>query len=147
MKTFCTLLLASALLTVPVFAGALLLQVGDPAVNPEAIRAGAVLVARVTACHSPEKTTLTATAEGTLNGARTSVPLKVIALSSPGTFAIEHAWPTQGKWAVKIVATNPDYKNYATSVVVPIQSDSLQLDSVRHYFHAPTETELSSAIN
>ena len=75
----------------------------------------AVLVARISAGHSPERTTVTATAEGVVNGIRKTIPLKVIPLSTAGTFAVTREWPEEGTWAVKMIATNPDYKDYATA--------------------------------
>lgn len=124
-----------------------MLEVSDPASNPEAMKNHAVLVARTTACHSPGQTTVVATAEGVVNGMRKSIPLKVIMLSSAGTFAVARDWPEEGAWAIKLVATNPEYKNYATSVLVPVRRDSLQLAAAKHYFHAPTDAEVSLALN
>lgn len=140
-------LFALSTLAIPLFAGALLLEVGNPSANPEALRNHAVLVARITACHSPEKTTVSATAEGIVNGVRQSIPLKVISLSTAGTFAVTRQWPEQGTWAVKMVATNPEYKDYATSVVVPLRNDSAQLSAAKHYFHAASDAEVSLALN
>lgn len=140
-------LLALCVLSFPLFAGALLLEVSDPAGNPEALSHHAVLVVRTTACHSPGKTTVSATAEGILNGARQSIPLKVISLSTPGSFAVVREWPQRGTWAIKMAATNPDYKDYATSVVVPVRYGSVQLAAAKHYFHAPSDAEVSAALN
>jgi hypothetical protein len=147
MKTLLKPLFALSILAAPLFAGALLLEIGNPAANREALAKQAVLVARITACHSPEKTTVTATAEGLVNGVRSSIPLKVIALSTAGTFAVAREWPEQGTWAVKMTATNPDYKDYATSVVIPIQKNLVQLSTVKHYSHAATSAEVSAALN
>jgi len=147
MKTLLKSLFVSSALTVALFAGALTLQVGDPATDPEALRSHAVLVARITACNSPEKTVVTATAEGVVNGIRKTIPLKVLSLSTAGTFAVTRQWPEQGTWAIKLVATNPVYVNYVTSVVVPIHQDSAQLAAARHYYHAPTDAEVSLALN
>ncbi len=140
-------LLAVCILAAPLFAGALLLDVSDSASNPEALRDHAVLVARITACHSPGETTVSASAEGVLNGTRQSIPLEVIPLSTAGTFAVRHQWPEQGTWAIKMVARNPEYKDYATSVVVPVRSDSVQFSLAKHYFHAPTDAEIHLALN
>ncbi len=147
MKVLSRPLFALSTLAVPLFAGALLLQVGNPASNPEAVRNHAVLVAQITACHSPGETTVTATAEGVVNGMRKSIPLKVISLSTAGTFAVAREWPNEGAWAIKLVATNPAYRDYATSVLVPIRSDSLQLSAAKYYFHRPTDAEVSLALN
>jgi hypothetical protein len=140
-------LVALSILATPLFAGALRLEVGNPATNQEALAHHAVLMAWTTACHSPEKTTITATAEGVVNGMRKSIPLKVFSLSAPGSFAITREWPNEGSWAIKMVATNPEYKDYATSAVVPIQNNAAQLEAAKRYSHAPTETELSVSLN
>jgi hypothetical protein len=147
MKVFSKPLLALTVLALPLFAGALVLQVGSPASNPEALRNQAVLLARITACHSPAETKVMATAEGLVDGVRKSLPLKVISLSTAGTFAIARAWPERGTWMIKLVATNPEYRDYATSVLVPIRHDSAQLSAAKYYFHAPTDAEMSSALN
>jgi hypothetical protein len=147
MKKFGRWLFALGIVAVPLIAGALVLEVGNPASNPEALKNHAVLVARITACHSPGETTVAATAEGMVNGTRKSIPLKVIALSTAGTFALAREWPEQGTWAIKLVATNPEYKDYAASVLVPIRSDAVQLSAAKHYFHAASEAEVSLALN
>jgi hypothetical protein len=147
MNLFCKPLFALSILAVPLFAGALLLEVGNPASNPEAMKNHAVLVARITACHSPGETTVTATAEGVVNRMRKSIPLKVISLSTAGTFAVTREWPNEGTWAIKLVATNPEYRDYATSVLVPIRSDSVQLSAAKHYFRRPTDADVSLALN
>ena len=138
-------LLALSILAAPLFAGALVLEIGNPAANPEAQAKHAVVVARLTACKSPEKTTVTATAEGIANGARRSIPLKVIALSTAGTYAVAREWP-EGTWAVKMVATNPDYKDYAPSVLVPVERNELKLEGIKRYSHPPAESEIAAVL-
>jgi len=139
--------IALSILAVPLLAGALRVEVGSPAGNQEALAKQAVLVVRTTACHSPEKTTMTATAEGVVNGTRKSIPLKLISLSMPGTFAVTRQWPEQGTWAVKAIATNPEYKDYATSAVVPVEKNTAQWAAVKHYYHAPSEAEVLASLN
>lgn len=139
-------LLALPILAAPLWAGGMWLEIGNPAANPEAVAKQAVVVARITACHSPEKTALTATAEGLTNGGRESIPLKVIRLSKPDSFAVTREWPQSGEWVVKIVATNPEYKGRATSVLVPVGSDSFNWTGVKYYPHAPTTAEVDAAL-
>jgi hypothetical protein len=147
MRTLFKPVFGLCIMAAPLFAGALLLEVGNPAANPEAIEKRAVVLARITACHSPEKTTVTASAEGVINGIRQTIPLKVISLSTAGTFAVTREWPEEGNWAVKMIATNPDYKDYATAVVVPIQRNLAESGAAKHYSHAPTEAEVSLSLN
>jgi hypothetical protein len=73
--------------------------------------------------------------------------LKVIPLSTAGSFAVTREWPDEGTWAVKMIATNPDYKDYATGVVVPFQRDLGSLGAAKHYFHPPSEAEVSLSLN
>jgi len=140
-------LLVLSMLAGPLFAGALALEIGNPSANPEAMAKHAVLVARMTACTSPEKTTVTASAEGIVDGVRQSIPLKIVALSTAGTYAVIREWPAEGSWAVRMVATNPDYKDYAASVLVPLDNGTLQWASVKHYYrHPPAEVEVAAVL-
>ena len=145
MRTFWKTLLAVSIAT-PIFAGALTLEIGNPANSPEAKAKHVVLLARITACHSPEKTDITATAEGLVDGSRKSIPLTVIRLSTPGTFGVAREWPDQGVWAVQMIATNPDYKNYATGILAPVERDFIRWAAVKHYFHAPAAAEIGSVL-
>jgi hypothetical protein len=147
MRNFCKSILALSMVAAPLLAGALRLEVGSPATNQEALAQHAMLVAWTAACHSPEKTSVMATAEGVVNGIRKSIPLKVISLSAPGSFAVTREWPTEGTGAIKMVATNPEYKDYATSAVVPIQNNAAQTEAAKRYNHAPTEIELSLSLH
>ncbi|HZQ52896.1 MAG TPA: hypothetical protein VFB14_11905 [Bryobacteraceae bacterium] len=147
MQTGIKFFLALSVLAAPLFAGTLALEVGNPAANAEAQSKHAAVLARTTACQSPEKTEITATAEGIVNGIHRSVPLKVIRLSTPGTFVVTHEWPSTGTWAVRIVARNPVYKNYATGLLIPFEGDSIDWAAVKHYFHEPTGQELASVLH
>ena len=141
-----TLLALCALTGSVLLAGGLWLEVGNPAANPEAKEKGAALVLRIMACKSPEKTNITATAEGIVEGSRRTVALRVIPLSTPGTFAVTREWPSEGNWAVRAVATNPEYKDYATGVVVRIEQGGFDRADVKRFYHAPTPTEVDTAL-
>ena len=138
-RVFTALILAA--LATPLFAGALKLEAEDPHGNPEAQAKNAVVVARITACHSPEKTVVSATAEGLVNGKRETIPLKVMKFATPGTFAVTRQWPREGLWTIRLVATNPDYKDYATGLLM-----SPGVLGAQQFFHAPTEDEVDKAL-
>jgi hypothetical protein len=72
--------------------------------------------------------------------------LKVIRLGAPGVFAVARQWPNEGVWAVRFVATNPDYKDYATGVVVPVHGDTYNRTAAKQFFHAPTANEVDSTL-
>jgi hypothetical protein len=146
MRPICKPLLAIFTLALPLLAGALRLEVSDVGANPEAKLKHGVLVVRTTACHEPEKTTISATAEGIVDGARKSIPLRMIPLATAGTFAVTREWPGQGVWAIKVTATNPEYKSYATGLVVPVEKDSPRLAAVQHYSHPATDSDVAAAL-
>ncbi len=146
MRRFLTTVLATAFVAAPLFAGALTLKIDDVKANPEAMAKNAIVVAHITACHSPEKTKVTATADGIINGKRQTIPLKVVSLSEPGSFFLERQWPAEGSWTVTMIATNPDYVNYATSIVVPIRKDAADAADAKVFYHAPSADEVSSVL-
>jgi hypothetical protein len=138
--------MAGCLSVAPVFAGGFVLGVGNPKANPEAAAKNAVVVARITSCHSPEKTVMTATAESISGGKRVSIPLTLSKLSAPGTFAISQQWPKEGVWTIVVVASNPEYGDYATSVFVPVQNESFSWAEVKHVNHRPTPEDIDAAL-
>jgi hypothetical protein len=138
--------LSAAWMAAPAFAGALTLQLDDPKTNPEATAQNAIVVAHITACHSPEKTTVTATAEGLADGRRQSIPLQIVRLSQPGAFAVSRQWPREGAWTVKMIATNPDYRDYATAIVIPIGKDGAARAAAKVFYHAPSAAEVDSVL-
>ena len=74
----------------------------------------AVLVVRPAGCHEPQEATVTATAEGIVNGQRKSLPLKLAAIS-PGVYEIAQEWPSQGVW---VVSVNAEYRGLPRAAIV-----------------------------
>ena len=133
----------------PVFAGALILQIDNPQSSSEAAAKHAVVLARVTQCMSPEKTVVSATAEGIVHGLRRSVPLNLIHLSTPGLYAVSQDWSNEGTWAVRLVVTNPDYGKYVTSAIVPVgvpTGDAFRAAAVTQLYHVPTEEDIAGVL-
>lgn len=147
MRTTISRIAATVAIGLPLLAGALTVEIGNPSANPEALSKHAVLVARTTACHAPEKTSLTATAEGAIDGQRRTIPLKLIPLATPGTFGVAHEWPSTGTWAVKIVARNPEYQNYTTGALIRFDGGSAEWSSVKRYYHEPTGEEVTAMLD
>jgi hypothetical protein len=136
-----TAVFAASVLTTPVFAGALLLEAADPRTNPEAVAKNAAVVVLMTACHSPEKTTVRATAEGLVAGRRETIPLKIINLSVPGTYAVRRDWPIDGAWTIRVIARNPEYKDYAPGITIPMRDNGFSPDQVKHFVVKPDTLE------
>jgi hypothetical protein len=73
-----------------------------------------VLVVRPSGCHEPQDATITATAEGIVNGQRRSLPLKLVAISQ-GVYEIAREWPAQGAW---VVAVNAEYRGLPRAAII-----------------------------
>jgi hypothetical protein len=146
MQRFLNVSFAAVSVLIPVFAGALTLQVDDVKANPEALARNAIVAVHITACHSPEKTIIAATAEGFVDGKRQTIPLKVINLSAGGAFAVSREWQQEGTWAVKVVATNPEYQGYATGIIVPISKSGARSTAAKVFYHAPSADEVNSVL-
>ncbi len=139
--------LAAALATgASLLAGGFLLQVGNPSANPEAKAQHAVLVVRGYACTNPEKVTVTATAEGIVNGKRETIPLKLTTLSAQGTYALTRQWPEEGEWVIALVGSNPKYQ-WQPASIVHVVGDTADFTSVRQLNHPPSATEVEAALH
>jgi hypothetical protein len=104
-------------LALPLFAGGFYLELGSPSASSDPKAKGAVVLARFTGCHEPEKASLIATAEGMVAGKRQSIPLQAVALSTPGVYAITKQWPAEGKWVLKLVGRYPVGPGVTTTLV------------------------------
>lgn len=141
-----TAVISAALLATPLFAGALRLMVADPQTSPEARAKHAVVMVQTTACRDPEKTVVSATAEGLVAGKRRTLPLQVMRFSPSGAYGVARQWPAEGIWTVRVVATNPEYKDYATGVVIPVDQDTWSKAGAKEFYRAPTEEDVNLAL-
>lgn len=133
----------AALLAARLFAGGFFVELGNPAANPEAKAKSAMLVARISGCQDPAKATITGVAEGMVNGRGQSVPLTLIPLSQPGTYAVTKQWPAQGVWAVKLIA---QIKGLTTSAMVRMTADGFDRASARYFRRAPENEEVRTLL-
>jgi hypothetical protein len=127
-------------------AGGFALQLGKPSANPEAQAKNAVLVVRGYACVAPEKTTISATAEGITNGKRESIPLKLIPLSGESTYAVTRQWPSDGKWVITLVEANPRF-NSRPSVIVKVNADAVDWAGITRFSEPPSTQQVEAALN
>ena len=88
------------------FGGGFYLQPGNPEASPEARKLNAVVTVQSAGCVKPDATKISATAIGTVNGERREIPLKLEPLSTAGMFALAQQWPKQGRWVIRLEATN-----------------------------------------
>lgn len=127
-------------------AGGFVLQIGKPSANPEAQAKNAVLVVRGIACVEQQKTTVTGTAEGIVNGARESMALKLIPLSGQTTYAVMQQWPNDGKWVLAFVMTNPHFGGQQ-SAIVKVDGASVDWAGITRVNRAATNEDVQAALN
>jgi hypothetical protein len=127
-------------------AGSLALQVGKPSANPEAQAKNAVLVVRGYSCKEPEKTTVSATAEGVVNGKHQSIPLKLVPLSGESTYALTRQWPAEGKWVITLVEANPRF-DLRPSAIVKVDGDAIDWAGITRFSGPPSKEQVDAALN
>lgn len=135
-----------ALLPVALTAGGLVLEVGNPQANPEAQKIHAVLVARVTACHEPAKSIVTANFVAVDSDGVRRTPLKVVPLSTPGTFAVLGSIPTGDTSLIELAVTNPEYGNYSPRVLVHADESGVKWSTLRRFHEAPKISDIKAAL-
>jgi hypothetical protein len=109
-----SLALALALSSVAL-AGGFQLSVEAPASNSPQLK-DAALVVRTFGCMTPADAVLSATAEGLVNGKRTSLKLEM-AQAGTGVYTIKQQWPLEGFW---VIAINGEYKGMTSSMLVEL---------------------------
>jgi hypothetical protein len=103
----------------------------------------AVLVVRPEGCADPAKARIEGTAEGLVNGARRSVPLKLAALKTPGVFAVFKEWPPEGVWVVKLTGS---CQGSTAGVVVPIGPKGFIRESSKFFSRPASEAEVEASL-
>src|SRR5882762_235380 len=93
---------AAALAVTSLIAGGFSIELGNPDANSDAKAKNSLVVVRAVGCHDPAKAKYSVTAEGKVDGKRQSIPLNLVALSQPGTYAIKGDVPSSGKWVLVI---------------------------------------------
>lgn len=138
--------LALFCLSLPALAGGFYIELGTPSASKDGLAKDAFVVARLTGCHQPERGTLTATAEGIVNGKRQTITAKVTPLSTPGMFAVAQTWPTEGTWMLHLAATHPEW-NVATSTLVKVDAKSFVRASAKMANRSATKSEIESFLH
>lgn len=127
----------------PLFAGGFWLQFGNVEASPEAQSKNAVLVVKPVGCHNPEKARVTGTAEGVVDGKRTSVALTLVPLSEPGTYAVTRTWPKDGNWVLSFSAVVDDRQTGAIALLGP---SGFTRKGSQFFPHTPTKEEIAASL-
>jgi hypothetical protein len=104
----------------------------------------AVLVVRPVVCADPASARITATAEGLVNGRRHSLPVKVLALPTPGVHAVERQWP-DGHWVLHLRGTCPNPRA-ESSTIVGLTPTSFSRERTEVLVEPATPAQIESAL-
>jgi hypothetical protein len=127
----------------PLFAGGFWLQFGNAEANPEARSKNAVLVVKPVGCHNPESAKVSGTAEGIVDGKRTSVALTLVPLSEPGTYAVTRSWPKDGNWVLSFSAVSDGRQTGAIALLGP---SGFTRKGAQFLPHSPTKDEIALSL-
>jgi len=105
----------------------------------------AVLMVRPLACDDPASVVMTGSAVGIVNGARQSVPLKLLSLPTPGVHAVTKQWP-DGTWVLSLTARCPARAATASALVPLGGKDSLVRDKSRFFTRAATDADIDASL-
>ena len=117
--------------------------VANPVASQDFRAKGAAFVFRTESCADAAKAQISATAEGLIKGSRRSVPLKVMALSKPGVYAIYQSWPTEGEWVVTLKGACMDSN---AGAIVPIGPKGLIRESSKFFPRPATDAEIETSL-
>jgi hypothetical protein len=121
------------------------LQVGPPVAANAQPAKGSLLVVRPVGCSDPASAQITASAEGIVDGARRSVPLKLSALPTPGVHAVPKDWARGGVWIVSLVGTCAG-KTAGAIVSVVGPNAEYRREAVKHLPHPATPSEIDASL-
>jgi len=107
----------------------------------------AVFVVRIDDCAEPAKARLEGTAEGIVGTARRSEALVLSAMPTPGVYAVNRTWPSDGAWVVNLVGT---CQNLKAGAVVPIATafapTGFLRETTRFFPRPATPAEVDAAL-
>jgi len=122
------------------------LAIGNPsavALPDGVFKKDAVLAVRGENCADLSKVQISGVAEGIVNGARQSIPLRLIPATTPGTFALSRDWPRGGTWVVSLTG---HCGSSTASAVVPFGPNGFLRDSSKFFPRAATTAEIEAVL-
>jgi hypothetical protein len=145
MKTAkCRSLWRAALICAPALALAqtFSFEIGSPVASQDFRFKTAAFVFRTAGCAESEKHEVDAKAEGIVEGARRSMPLKVVPSSKPGVYGVQKQWDT-GRW---VVILSGSCGNARAGAIVPVGPSGFVRDASKFFTHPPTAAEIEAAL-
>jgi hypothetical protein len=119
------------------------LTIGSPVAAGTATKVkNSLFAVRMEQCEDPAKAQITAMAEGLVNGARKSEPVKLISTPSPGVFVAPQIWD-EGTWVVSLQATCAGKK---AGAIVPIGPNGFLRDSSKMFSRFAKDSEVEASL-
>ncbi len=117
--------------------------IGSPVASQDFQSKTAAFVFRTEGCAEPAKPQVGGTAEGLVKGARRSVPLKVVATSRPGIYAVYQNWPAEGAWVVNLKGA---CANATSGAVIPVGPKGFIRESSKFFPRPATDAEIDTSL-
>ena len=137
------LALTTLMVLSPLAAAEFTLTIGNPlAANVPRMKTAGVAV-RLEGCADLSKSKLSGTAEGLEGGARKSLPLQIVAGSTPGVYAINHNWTVEGAWVVNLKA---ECGSAAAGAIVPFRGFAYLRDTIKIFPRYPSADEIDRSL-
>jgi len=118
--------------------------IGNPVAALDFQAKAAAFVFRTEGCAEPSAAQIGGTAEGLVKGARQSLPLKFIAMSKPGVYAVYQNWPAEGDWLVTLKGT---CASATAGAIVPIGPKGFLRESSKFLTRPATSPEVDAALH
>jgi hypothetical protein len=122
------------------------LEVGPPVAGSSSLAKDkkTALVVRPLRC-APASVTITGTAEGIVNGTRHSIPLKLVALETPGVYAVPRVWE-QGRWVLTLSGACAERNGEVAATIVPLAPGGFVRDAIKMLTRPATPGEVDAAL-
>ena len=78
-----------------------------------------------------------------MTGDKQTIPLKIDALSEPGTYAVTRQWPEKGRWVLEFVAKD---QGRITSTLVAAGPGGVERDTAKMGMHEPVPEEVAAML-
>jgi hypothetical protein len=122
------------------------LAIGNPvavAVPGGVVKKSIEMAVRAEGCADPAKAQITGTAEGIVNGARQSVPLRLVLTPTAGAFAVSRDGTQAGVWVFSLTG---HCGSSTASAIVPMGPNGFLRESSKFFPRAATAAEVEAVL-
>jgi hypothetical protein len=117
--------------------------IGSPVASQDSRSKMAAFVFRIEGCAEPASAQVGGTSEGLVQGMRKSAVLRLVAMSSPGVYAVYPSWPAEGNW---VVSLNGTCARARAGALIPIGPNGFIRASSKFLPRPATAPEIDTAL-